>query len=105
MLGAFLILFGAADALWTTLWVDGNAGPMTRRHSSWMRRAVLRVAGRHHRTLSLTGPIVLVTSVLVWAMTVWAGWVLLFSADSRSLVDTHSGVPAGIADRICFGGP
>lgn len=25
---------GALDALWTTLWVDGNAGPFTRRHNS-----------------------------------------------------------------------
>jgi len=104
LLGAFLILFGGLDALWTTLWVDGNAGPFTRRHNSWMRRLVLRLAGRRHRILSMTGPIVLVTSVLVWAMIPWTGWVLLFSADSRSLLHTHSGVPAGIADRIYFTG-
>ncbi len=104
LIGAFLVLFGAVDALWTTLWVDGNAGPMTRRHNSWMRRAILRVAGSNHRMLSLTGPIVLVASVLVWAVMVWTGWVLLFSADSSSLVDTRSGASAGIADRIYFAG-
>lgn len=36
VLGVFLISFGALDALW----VDGNAGPMTRRHNSWMRRLI-----------------------------------------------------------------
>jgi len=98
------VLFGAVDALWTTLWVDGNAGPMTRRHNSWLRRAILRVAGNRHRVLSLTGPIVLVASVLVWAISVWTGWVLLFSSDPRALVDTHSGATAEIADRIYFAG-
>ena len=104
LLGAFLILFGGVDALWTTLWVDGNAGPFTRRHNSWMRRLILRVAGRRHRLLSLTGPIVLVTSVLVWAVMPWIGWVLLFSSDSGSLVHAHSGAPADLADRIYFTG-
>lgn len=104
LVGAVLVLFGAVDALWTTLWVDGNAGPMTRRHNSWLRRAILLVAGQRHRMLSLTGPLVLVASVLVWAITVWTGWALLFSADPRSLVDTHTGAQAGIADRIYFTG-
>lgn len=104
LLGAFLVLFGAVDALWTTLWVDGNAGPLTRRHNSRMRRVILRLAGRRHRMLSLTGPIVLVTSVLVWAVMVWTGWVLLYSSDSHSLLHTQSGEPAGIADRIYFAG-
>jgi hypothetical protein len=73
LVGAVLVLFGAVDALWTTLWVDGNAGPMTRRHNSWLRRAILLVAGQRHGMLSLPGPLVLVASVLVWAITVWTG--------------------------------
>jgi hypothetical protein len=104
IVGVVLIVFGALDALWTTLWVDGNAGPFTRRHNSWSRRLVLRLAGRRHRVLSLTGPVVLVTSVLVWAIIPWAGWVLLFSGEPRSLIDVHRGTPAGVADRIYLTG-
>lgn len=104
ILGALLIIFGAIDALWTTLWVDGNAGPFTRRHNSWMRRLILRLARSNHRALSTTGPIVLVTSVLVWAVVPWAGWVLLFSGDPRSLLKVHVGTPAGLIDRIYFAG-
>lgn len=102
--GAALVLYGSVDALWTTLWVDGNAGPFTRRHNSWIRLVVLRLAGRNHRALSITGPIVLVTSVLVWAMIPWAGWVLLFSGDPQSLLRVHVGTPAGVVDRIYFAG-
>lgn len=104
VLGVFLISFGAVDALWTTLWVDGNAGPMTRRHNSWMRRLILRLAGRNHRALSTTGPIVLVTSVLVWAIVPWIGWVLLYSSDTTSLLHTHAKTPATLIDRIYFTG-
>lgn len=104
VLGPVLIGFGALDALWTTLWVDGNAGPFTRRHNSWLRRLILRVAGRRHGVLSMTGPITLVVSVLVWAMIPWAGWVLLFSGDPRSLLHTHLGTTAGTVDRIYFTG-
>lgn len=104
IVGAALILFGAIDALWTTLWVDGNAGPFTRRHNSWMRRLILRLAGNDHRALSTTGPIVLVASVLVWAIVPWIGWVLLFSGDPESLIRVHAGTPAGLVDRVYFTG-
>jgi hypothetical protein len=103
-LGVFLIGFGALDALWTTLWVDGNAGPMTRRHNSWVRRLILRIAGRNHKVLSMTGPIVLVVSVLIWAIVPWAGWVLLFSSDPTSLLRTQTSTPAVLIDRIYFTG-
>jgi hypothetical protein len=102
--GVFLVGFGAMDALWTTLWVDGNAGPFTRRHNSWMRRLILRLAGRRHRVLSMTGPIVLVMSVLVWAVLPWTGWVLLFSSNPSSLLKVHVGTPADLVDRIYFAG-
>jgi hypothetical protein len=104
ILGGILVAFGALDALWTTLWVDGNAGPFTRRHNSWMRRAILKFAGRNHRALSMTGPIVLVTSVLVWAVIPWVGWVLLFSGDSQSLMNARLRIPADVVDRIYFTG-
>jgi len=104
VLGVFLIGFGALDALWTALWVDGNAGPLTRRHNSWMRRLILRLSGRNHKMLSTTGPIVLVASVLVWAIIPWAGWVLLFSSDATSLLRTHTNTPAALVDRIYFAG-
>lgn len=104
IVGAFLVVFGAVDALWTTLWVDGNAGPMTRRHNSWLRRLMLRLAGRNHKALSTTGPLVLVASVLVWAMVPWLGWVLLFSGDPQSLLHTHTGTPSDPVDRIYFTG-
>jgi hypothetical protein len=102
--GVIVLGFGAVDPLWTTLWVDGNAGPLTRRHNSAIRRLILRLAGKRHRVLSTTGPIVLVTSVLVWAIIPWIGWVLLFSSDPHSLLNTRQRTTADVIDRIYFTG-
>lgn len=104
VIGALIVLFGALDPLWTTLWVDGNAGPLTRHHNSLLRRGILRLAGGRHHVLSTTGPIVLVASVLVWAVVPWIGWVVLFSGDPRSLLHARLGTPADLVDRIYFTG-
>src|SRR5690606_27804215 len=34
----------------------------------------------------------------------WAGWWILFGADPRSLLDPHTGEPAGPAGRLYFTG-
>ena len=88
-LGIGLILFTLVDALWTALWVDGAAGPLTRRATTWAWRGLLRVVGRQrHRALSLFGPVLLVTTLMAWVGLVLAGWFLLFSADPQSLSST-----------------
>lgn len=102
--GVLLLLGVGIDALWTTLWVDGHGGPWTRRHTTAVWWAMRRVAGRNHRALSLTGPVVLVLTVLNWAVLLWAGWVLLFSADPAALVDPHTGARATLVDRVYFTG-
>jgi hypothetical protein len=52
----------------------------------------------------MTGPIVLVTSVLVWAIIPWMGWMLLFSGGPESLLRMHDHTPASVVDRIYFTG-
>jgi hypothetical protein len=42
--------------------------------------------------------------VLLWAVLLWAGWVVLYSADPGSLLRTQTHTPASLADRIYFTG-
>jgi hypothetical protein len=105
VVGWIVVIFTSVDALWTTLWVDGHAGPFTRRHNSLTRRMMWLAAGNDsHRLLSVTGPIILVTSVLAWAVLHWIGWVILFSADPRSLEHAHLHTTADLVDRIYYVG-
>jgi hypothetical protein len=104
-LGVALILLAAVEPLWTALWVDGHAGPVTRRLGTTVRWVMMHAMPKDdHRLLSLTGPVVLVVTVTTWALLLWAGWVVLFSADPGSLLRAHARTPANLADRIYFAG-
>ena len=103
-LGVATVVVAITDALWTTIWVDGHAGPITRQFSRAIDRLLGLMMGGNHRLLSLAGPVVLVTTVVFWALLVWTGWVVLFSADASALVDPHTKVPASLAGRIYFTG-
>lgn len=99
-----LLLFVFVDALWTTLWVDGSAGPLTSRMTTVMWHAVLSAVGRqHHRRLSLFGPTILVTVFFTWALLLWAGWVLVYASDPSSLLRTQEPIiPADWTGRIWY---
>jgi hypothetical protein len=104
-LGIFLVVVATLDPLWTTVWVDGHAGPLTRRYGAAIDRVLTRVLpDDNHRLLSIIGPVVLMSSVLLWALLLWAGWVVLFSADASSLADPHTHARADLAGRIYFTG-
>src|SRR4051812_23096467 len=104
-LGAAIILVATLDPLWTTIWVDGHAGPLTSRFGRAVDRLLARIIpSDDHRLLSLSGPVVLVTTVLFWALLLWTGWVVLFSADATALLDPHTNVRATLAGRIYFTG-
>lgn len=100
--GAALIALVLVDALWTTLWVDGGAGPLTRRSTTWAWRVVLKAVGRtRHRALSLFGPAVLVATLTMWIVLLAAGWVLVFSAQTSAL-QSSSGEVAGLTGRVWY---
>jgi hypothetical protein len=102
--GVLLTAAAILDALWTTLWIDGHGGPIAGRFTSGLRHVTFALFRRNHRALSVTGPLVLVFSMLLWVGLLWAGWVVTFSADPASLVHTRTRTPAGVADRIYFTG-
>jgi Ion channel len=105
LIGAALILIAFLDALWTTLWVDGSAGPVSSRMTTWAWRAVLAVVGRRrHRLLSLFGPFVLSMIVVLWVTLLWLGWTLVYAADALSLTHASDGTPADWAGRLYFVG-
>jgi hypothetical protein len=95
VLGTALVLLAVLDALWTTLWVDGSAGPVTGRVTTWIWRAALSGLRGRHRPLTVVGPLVLVNTVALWIVLLWAGWVLLLASDPEALA--RAGEP-GTAD-------
>lgn len=100
-----LLAVVVVDALWTTLWVDGGAGPVASRLSTWAWRGTRSLLDHHRRALSLFGPVLVVLAILCWITLLWTGWVLLFASDPGSLLSTRDyRTPAGWAGRVYFVG-
>jgi hypothetical protein len=103
VLGVALVAVVIVDALWTTLWVDGAAGPVTAQVTTWSWRAVLKLIGRRrHKALSVFGPVILMTTVVTWVLLLLAGWVLVFASTPQSLQSTSGPSAADWTGRIWF---
>lgn len=54
--------------------------------------------------LQVTGTTILLAIIGIWIVALWTGWLMLFSADPGSVVDTHTREPADLTSRIYFTG-
>lgn len=103
-LGALVILLVLVDLVWTALWVEGGAGPLTRAISRTAWGAFKTLDSGSHRLLTVAGPVILVLGVLGWVTGLWAGWSLLFSSSPASVVASSTGAVADASDRVYFVG-
>ena len=112
--GILVVAVTLLDALWTTLWPEGHAGPIVNWATFGIHGLFKRLAGGarrrasgarvNHRLLSVEGPVTLVAGVLLWVALLWTGWTLIFSAGPAAIVGSHSHAPANGAERIYFTG-
>ena len=105
--GIVLVAIAMLDVLWTTLSMTGG-GPL----STGLARGLWRsVHGLRHwtgatstRLLQLAGPGILLSSLLMWVVLLWAGWTLLFSAAPDAVRALQTGASASLAGRVYFTG-
>ena len=102
VLGVVLVVASTVDLLWTTLWVDGGAGPLTALLMAGTWRGLRTFQSRESPVLSLSGPLVLALTLLLWVGMLWAGWVFVFSSGVNALNYTRGPDPVGWIDRIYF---
>lgn len=102
--GVLFILAAVTDLLWTTLWVDGGAGPITRLVGRSLWSLFRAIGSARHRILSAAGPTILIFTLLVWIMLLWVGWTMVFSAEGQAVVSSSSERPADLASRFYFVG-
>lgn len=101
VVGIVLLVGTLVDILWTTLWPDGGAGPLSGRLSTGIWRATRRIGRFWNRAKSLGGPVVLAATLLMWITLLWAGWVFLFASDEESLMPS-TGLEVTWSGRIYF---
>lgn len=91
VLGVVLLATVVIDLLWTTLWVEGGAGPLTSLLMASTWRVFRATMSPDSRLLTLSGPSILVLGFTMWITLLWAGWTFVFASDPGALVDTIDG--------------
>ncbi|RNF41187.1 ion channel [Planococcus salinus] len=104
LLGIVLLVIGIVDFIWTTLWVDGGAGPVTKRLSALLWRAMKKLGRANSRLFSWSGPLTLMLALSTWIFFLWAGWTLVFAGNPSSITDTQDNNPISWGERIYFAG-
>jgi len=99
ILGTLLLLLAIIDFIWTTLWPDGGAGPVTKRVSLLFWMGIRWIGRDRSLIISMAGPIILVATLVTWILLFWTGWTMLFAADPASLIDTNDNNPVSWAER------
>ncbi len=102
VLGLAVLLAAMTDVLWTTLWVDGGAGPISATLMSNVWRGLRAGANGRSTVLALAGPLLIVATFTVWIGLFWLGWTLVFASGERALLDTAGRGAISWADRLYF---
>ena len=101
--GILLTFWGLIEGLWTTLWIDGNSAPVTSRFTTFIWKIFrLLFSPQNDRKLSLAGPVILITTVVLWIASIWLGWTLIFYSSPQSLQAGSSSSPTGFTDFMWF---
>lgn len=92
------------DLIWTSLWVDGGAGPITRGVARANWKGFHGLSGKGSRALTVAGPVILALTVAAWIFILWTGWFLVFSAEPPSVISSSTNEVANTSDRLYFVG-
>lgn len=103
-LGVLFLAIVIVDLLWTTLWVEGGAGPLTSLLMARTWQVLRRVGERNSRVLTLSGPIILTLGLATWITLLWGGWAFIFASGESSIIDTVNRTPVSWSDWIYFSG-
>lgn len=103
VLGVLTTLFGIIEGLWTTIWVDGNSSPFTGRFTTVFWKIFRKIIPKKKdKLLSLAGPIILATTIVLWIMFIWLGWTLIFYSDPSSILVKSTNSSPDFTDVIWY---
>ncbi|WP_088006331.1 ion channel [Indiicoccus explosivorum] len=102
--GIGLLILVTVDILWTSIWVDGGGGPVSSRLSSAAYKTVRFFSRDKSLALSITGPLILMITLMTWIALTWGGWLFIFAGGEETFLDTRDDLPVSWTERIYFTG-
>ena len=105
ILGFAIVSITLLDVIQNTLLPRGG-GIFSERISSLLWRGALWLHHRRpsHQVLSRAGVLVLLVTVVSWAVLLWLGWTLIFSSSLPAVVESPAGTPGDVWARLYFTG-
>lgn len=104
VLGVGLLSITVLDLLWTTLWIEEGAGPLTSRLMTAIWRTIRSGGSQKAHVLTLAGPVILLSSLTAWIGLLWGGWTFILASSETALIDTLNRGPISWVDRFYFVG-
>lgn len=100
LLGVLMITLTIIDLVWTTIWIDGGAGLITKQltHLLW------KIISKIQKGKNLSGPLILMVVLFNWVVLLWLGWTLIFYSDFNSIINTINDQPTTWQDLIYYSG-
>ncbi|WP_027108189.1 hypothetical protein [Lacticigenium naphthae] len=102
--GTVLVLITIGDLIWTALWVDGGAGPISNGITTFIWKIMVGLNRKKSSILTVSGPVILTLTLLGWILLLWAGWTLIFAGSPQSIIDTAESQPITWNDLIYYAG-
>lgn len=103
IIGLVMLAIVSSDVLVTTITVRGS-GFLTNRISSWLWHGATKMHRYHtnHRLLASTGLLLILGMALIWYLSTWIAWSLIFCSFHDAIVNSSNQQPASIGGRIYF---
>ena len=85
------------------MWVDGNSAPLTSRLTTGIWKLFkFFLPKENNKLLSLAGPVILITTVVVWLLLIVLGWTLIFYSEPNALVVKSTNSIPDFSDTIWY---
>lgn len=85
IIGLLLLCLIVVDVIWTTLWVDGGSGPLSKRIMRWIWTLLKKLDPKDRSVLRLSGPVTLMTTLMIWVLLLWLSWCFILAAIPNGL--------------------
>jgi hypothetical protein len=101
--GLILVAVVMLDILWTTLWIDGAAGPITNFVTVSVWKFHRNTLGKiNNKVLSLGGAWLLFEVVASWVTFIFIGWLMVFYSYDHSVLDSRTEAVTNLLDKVYF---
>jgi len=104
VVGILLLALVIVDLIWTSLWVDGGAGPLTKQITNLIWNILRRIDKNSSGILRLSGPLILISILLIWVVILWLAWTFIFASFIGGVVNTARKDAITMIDYLYYAG-